>query len=196
MRVRAAVLAAVAALSLGGCGVPETDVIEAGGPAAIKVPRSSGALFLFFRSPDGRLMPMLRYLDMADFPPETPGVPTSRAVAELLAGPRASERKTGLVDGLPDLPFEGVARAEPHPEGGVEVTLPIPVGELDGLAVRQLVCTAAFAEDANGRTPVRLRGTDTALEPAVCDEDVDFGGLPSRTTSPATAPLASSPPGR
>lgn len=191
-RRSAAVLAGLATLLLGGCGVPETDVIEAGGPATVQVfPESSTGLVLFFRSPDGELMPVIRFLEGEFEAPDSPGAGTHTTVAALFAGPLPNERRAGLTDGLPELPGRNAVRAVPHPEGGVEVTLPIALGDLDDLAVRQLVCTIAFTEDDEGLTPVRLRGTDTALEPAVCDADVDLGRLPR----PTTAPAASSPPG-
>ncbi|UYQ61932.1 hypothetical protein [Streptomyces peucetius] len=190
-----AVLAGLAALLLGGCGVPETDVIAAGGPATVQVfPVSSNGLVLFFRSPDGELMPVIRFLDSGfESPesPESPGASTPETVTALFAGPVENERTAGLTDGLPELPRGGLVRVVPDPQGGVEVTLPIVLGDLDHLAVRQLVCTVAFTEDTEGRTPVRLRGTDTVLEQAVCDADIDLGRLPR----PTTVPAASSPAG-
>ncbi|MEG3631574.1 hypothetical protein [Streptomyces poriticola] len=184
-------LCALAALLLGGCGVPETDVIAAGSPAAAQIrPYPTTGMVLFFRSDDGRLMPVVRFLDEAVDTSEPPGVSTPRTVSELFVGPLENEREAGLTDGLPDFPFEGIARAVPSRQGGVEVTLPIALGDLDDLAVRQVVCTVAFTEDAEGRTPVRLRGTDTALAPDVCELGAGLGGL----ATPTTAPDVSSPP--
>jgi hypothetical protein len=56
-----AVAVAVAAPLLGGCGIPETDVIEAGGPATVQafLTRDTDVL-LFFRSPDGRVRPVIQ----------------------------------------------------------------------------------------------------------------------------------------
>ncbi|WP_175407847.1 hypothetical protein [Streptomyces sp. TRM64462] len=175
-RVRTAVVAAVAALSLGGCGIPETDVVAAGDPATVKVvPHPNTGLLLFLRSPSGELTPVVRYQDTGAGDFEESGVSTAASwmVAALFAGPQPHEAEAGLTDGLPDMPFEGVTRVMPRPGGGVEATLPIALAGLDDLALRQLVCTIAFAEDASGRVPVRLRGTDTARAPAVCDADVD-----------------------
>ncbi|GAA2505855.1 hypothetical protein [Streptomyces gobitricini] len=179
MRRRQAVaLSAPAALLLAGCGIPETDVVAAGGPATVQiVPYPSTSLFLFFRSPDGRLMPVTRFLDDAPETPDSPGVGTARTVSELFAGPLENERRVGLTDGLPDLP-ETPVRAAPHPDGGVEVMVPIDLNALDDLAIRQLVCTIAFTEDDGGRTPVRLRGADTALEPTFCDAHIGHDRLP------------------
>ncbi|MBW1601079.1 hypothetical protein JJV70_02965 [Streptomyces sp. JJ66] len=191
-RPRVAVLPALPALPallLGGCAVPETDVIEAGGPAAVEVyPYPTTGMVLFFRSSEGRLMPVVRFEeDAPDVPTEadTPGVSTPETLATLFAGPLPGEREAGLTGGLPDFPSEGVARSVTHPRGGVEVTLPIALAELDDLAVRQVVCTVAFTEDAEARTRVRLRGTDTALPSAGCGVTVDLGGTPTSAT-PAT----------
>ncbi|TDC76592.1 hypothetical protein [Streptomyces hainanensis] len=181
-------LSALAAPVLGGCGVPETDVIAAGAPATVEVyPYPPTGIVLFFRSPEGRLMPVIRFADEAPDVPgpgDSPGVSTQQTVAELFVGPLENEREAGLVDGLPEFPFEGIARTAPYRDGGVEVTLPIDLRDLDDLGVRQVVCTIAFTEDAEGRTPVRLRGIDTALPPAVCDVDADAGGLPVPTDGP------------
>ncbi|GAB2876448.1 hypothetical protein [Streptomyces mayteni] len=173
-------LAVLPALLLGGCGVPETDVVAAGAPATAEVyPYPPTGMVLFLRSPEGRLMPVIRFVDEAPDVPgpgDSPGVSTPQTVAELFVGPLANERAAGLTDGLPEFPFEGIARVAPYRDDGVEVTLPIDLGDLDDLGVRQVVCTIAFTEDAEGQTPVRLRGIDTALPPAVCDADVDGGG--------------------
>ncbi|MBW1598527.1 hypothetical protein [Streptomyces sp. JJ38] len=194
-------LSALAALLLGGCGVPETGVIEAGAPAEVEVyPYPPNGMVLFLRSLDGRLMPVIRFVDEALGAPDSaepslvdtpgPGVSTPQTLAELFAGPRPGERRAGLTDGLPEFPYEGVARSVSHPGGGVEVMLPVALAELDDLGVRQVVCTVAFTEDAEGRTEVRLRGTDVALPPAVCDAGVDLRGVPT----PTATPTASSPP--
>ncbi|OII60448.1 MULTISPECIES: hypothetical protein [unclassified Streptomyces] len=195
-RVAGALLAGCAALGLGGCDVPETDVIDAGGPATVKVvPRPSTGLFVFLRSPSGGLAPSVRYQDAATDLSDASGVSTAASwmVATLFAGPLPHEQEAGLTDGLPELPFEGVTRTEPLPDGGVEVTLPIALGDLDDLAVRQLVCTVAFAEDTEGSTPVRLRGTDRALARTVCGADLDLGALPGQPVPPTAG---SAPPGR
>ncbi|MCD7440548.1 hypothetical protein K4B79_20275 [Streptomyces lincolnensis] len=61
-RAAALAVAVVAAVPLlGGCGIQETDVIEAGGPASFQAffNRDSDML-LFFRAPDGGLSPVIR----------------------------------------------------------------------------------------------------------------------------------------
>lgn len=178
-------LALLATLLLGGCGLQETDVIEAGGPATIQVyPQVATGLMLFFRSPDGELMPVIRLLEGEMTAPDSPGVETDKTVVALFTGPTEDERAAGLTDGLPELPRDALVRVVPHPRGGVEVRLPIALGDLDDLAVRQLVCTIAFTEEADGRGAVHLRGTDSALESTNCDADVDLGRLPRPTAVP------------
>ncbi|GAA4688033.1 hypothetical protein GCM10023347_49650 [Streptomyces chumphonensis] len=203
---RAAPLAACAALTallLGGCGIAETEVVGAGDPAAFPVVPHPSTGLLFFRTTDGRVTPVIRFLDeafeeapdMSGVPdvPEVPGVTrTSRTVAALFAGPRGPEREIGLTDGLPDLP-ETPVRTEPLPDGGVEVLLPIALAGLDDLAVRQIVCTAAFAEDEEGRAAVRLRGADTVLPPAACEVDGEPAGAPTPTSGPGADPSSTSP---
>ncbi|WP_190232750.1 hypothetical protein [Streptomyces avicenniae] len=166
-------LAAVAAPLLGGCGVPGTGVIGAGAPATAAVyPYPPTGMVLFLRSADGQAMPVVRFAEDAPDVPgpgDSPGVSTQQTVAELFAGPLEEERAAGLTDGLPDFPFEGIPLVERHPSGGVEVRLPIDLGDLDALGRRQVVCTIAFTEDAEGRTRVWLRGIETAFGPVVCD---------------------------
>ncbi|MFD7441956.1 hypothetical protein [Streptomyces sp. NPDC059909] len=199
-RAAAAALSALAAAALTGCGIQETDVIEAGGPATIQVfPNSGGGLVLFFRTPQKELTPVIRYLegenpaspgnpDAGSEDAENPGNRTAEAVTALFRGPQGKERAAGLTDGLPAMgPQAPVVRVMPPEQGGVEVTLPIALGGLDDLGMRQLVCTIAFSQDAEGLTPVHLRGTDGALEQANCDADIDLGlqPRPSPTTLPS-----------
>ncbi|MGW2559830.1 hypothetical protein ACWCXB_11400 [Streptomyces sp. NPDC001514] len=187
--VTGAALAALASAALTGCGIQESDVIEAGGPATVQVfPHSRDGTVLFFRTPQGEPAPVIRplkeLLKEGAEDPGGPGGPTAAAVVALFDGPRADERAAGLTDGLPALgPGDPVVRAMPPERGGVEVTLPVALGSLDDLALRQLVCTIAFSEDAEGLTPVHLRGDDGALGQANCDADVDLGVLPRPTMS-------------
>ena len=59
-RVSAFAVAAAVPL-LGGCGIQETDVIEAGGPASVQAFFDREyEMLLFFRSPDGGLSPVIR----------------------------------------------------------------------------------------------------------------------------------------
>ncbi|WP_411120106.1 hypothetical protein [Streptomyces sp. 058-1L] len=51
--------AVTAALLLGGCGIQQTEVIAAGGPATIQyLQRASDETLIFFRLPDGQLAPV------------------------------------------------------------------------------------------------------------------------------------------
>ncbi|WP_455354007.1 hypothetical protein [Streptomyces sp. SYSU K217416] len=182
-RPAAASSAFLAGLLLTGCGIQDTDVIEAGGPATIQVfPHSPSGMVLFFRSPSGELMPVIRFLEGEAESPESPGASTPKTVAALFGGPVGNERKAGLTAGLPPLPEGGRIDEAPHPQGGVEVTLPIALADLDDTAVRQLVCTIAFTHDAEGTTGVGLRGTDGTLGHTNCDADADMGRLPRPTT--------------
>ncbi|MGW1884778.1 hypothetical protein [Streptomyces sp. NPDC001970] len=191
LSVTAAALTALASAALSGCGIQESDVIEAGGPATIQVfPNSQNGLVLFFRTSQKELTPVIRYRE-GDGPGNlgTPdagtAVPANRekrtaeAIIGLFRGPQGKERTAGLTGGLPAMgPGSPAVRSMPPGQGGVEVTLPIALGGLDDLAIRQLVCTIAFSRDAEGLTPVHLRGTDGALERAGCDADVDLGVRP------------------
>ncbi|MFC9915713.1 hypothetical protein [Streptomyces sp. NPDC127197] len=197
-RAAAAALSALAAAVLTGCGIQETDVIEAGGPPTIQVfPHGGDGLVLFFRTPQQELVPVIRDPkgDAEEMPqngpagtrdPEEPEDATARAVTELFGGPYGKERAAGLIDGLPALGPGGPAvRTLPPEQGGVEVTLPVALATLDDLAIRQLVCTIAFSRDADGQTSVYLRGDDGALERTSCDADVDHGVLPRPTLRPS-----------
>ncbi|WP_351237599.1 hypothetical protein [Streptomyces sp. NPDC002133] len=202
LSVTAAALTALASAALSGCGIQESDVIEAGGPATIQVfPNSQVGLVLFFRTSQKELTPVIRYPEG-----EGPGnsgisgagtaVPANRekrtaaAITGLFRGPQGKERTAGLTDGLPAMgPGGPDVRSMPPGQGGVEVTLPIALGGLDDLAIRQLVCTIAFSRDSEGLTPVHLRGTDGALERAGCDADVDLGVHPR--PSPTVLPTLS-----
>lgn len=202
-RLRAAALpgalppaaALLAALLLTGCGVRSTDAIDAGGPATIQVfpAGGGGRALLFFRSEEA-LMPVARSVpydasvDPAAADPPTVDPETSgKALAELFAGPIPEEREAGLTDGLPDLPEgdgEGGFEVELAEDGQSSVTLPVALGRLDDLAIRQVICTVAYALDDEGRGVVRLRGTDGALEAAGCDADIDSGSRPRPRTAP------------
>ncbi|MFE3326946.1 hypothetical protein [Streptomyces sp. NPDC059176] len=181
----------VAVLGLAGCGIQETDVIEAGGPAKVDVfPAREGRMLLFFRSPDGALVPVARPVDeirsgqKADSAAGTgstskPPVTTAKTIAALFAGPVGKDKLSGLVSGLPPLaPGGRVEVLLPRAEGedGIEVVVPVPVSALDDTGLRQVICTAAYNEDPEGRTFVRVRGTDRQVGPARCDADVAAAG--------------------
>ncbi|MFF8843995.1 hypothetical protein ACF08N_14940 [Streptomyces sp. NPDC015127] len=184
-RVRAALAGLAAAALLTACGIQESDVIEAGGPATIDVlPAREVRMLLFFYSPDGVLMPVSRYTGdpFGDSAVERTRPSTDKTVAALLGGPNAEEAGYGLRSDV-SLPPAGLApKVEPGP-GTVVVTIAAPVRDLSRPARRQLVCTIAYAEDADGQTQVTLRGVDGTLDPARCDT----GSGPVATDEPRRA---------
>ncbi|MFI6277298.1 hypothetical protein [Streptomyces sp. NPDC050988] len=167
---------------LGGCGIQETDAIEAGGPA------SSQAFFnrdqeilLFFRSPDGGLSPVIRTpasSSVFDGYVEGSGelnsddtaepVPTEKAVLALLGGPGKEDRAAGLSTSLPAALPGGTVKVELLPGGRVTTRLPFPLEGLDTTALRQLTCTIAYNQDADGQVVVQLTGQDGTSRSATC----------------------------
>ncbi|MFI8181804.1 GerMN domain-containing protein [Actinacidiphila glaucinigra] len=166
-------LVCAAAALLTGCGVPGSGVVEAGGPATVDAfPGAPNRLTLFFLSPEGRLTPVLRATrDDAQAPP----VPTAQVVTVLLDGPEPQEGKAGLGTGLPSSagPVDVVSS-----RGTVRITLPFPVRRLKDNAVRQVVCTAAYAEGREDAAAIVLAGSDGTLPPARCG-----GALPGTAPS-------------
>lgn len=185
-RRRAAAFVAVpaAVALLGGCGIQETDVIEAGGPASFQafLDRDYDML-LFFRSPDGGLSTVIRTTGpSADFgagsiesgsggqnsaDPAGP-VPTEKVVSALLAGPREEDRAAGLTTALPPLGRGGTVKVEPASNGRVTTHLPLALQTLDDTALRQLTCTIAYSQDADGQIVVELRGQDGTSRSGTC----------------------------
>ncbi|MFJ4466783.1 hypothetical protein ACIP2X_04595 [Streptomyces sp. NPDC089424] len=176
-RRRAAALAVpTAAVLLGGCGIQETDVVEAGSPATVEafVNRDEDML-LFFRSSAGELFPVVRTVGSSigfgseyDDPAAVPVAP-EKTVTALLAGPDERDRAAGLGTALPAAEPGGTVTMEASPDGGVTAALPVAVGGLDRTALRQLICTIAYARAADGQVTVRLRGSDTVSKSGTCD---------------------------
>ncbi|GAA3587803.1 lipoprotein [Nonomuraea rosea] len=132
----------VAAATLAGCGITDTDARPAGQPVQGGLTQSSGSLLrVYFVTPEGT-WPVSR--------PAASGDRLQQAMAALLAGPTAAERARGLNTRLP--PATRPIRARTA-EGRVELRLPWLVRDLPPVAVSQLVCTAAAAPGA-GRAPV------------------------------------------
>ncbi|MEW1903448.1 hypothetical protein [Streptomyces sp. NPDC086147] len=197
MRRRAAA-ALLLPLALAGCGIQETDVVEAGGAATVVVqPVPEDRMTLYFVGPDGRMMPMVRDMGRPwpsttspagdtvpydGFGPEyeiSAGAPrrerigTDKVLAALMAGPRDPETAAGATTALPQ-GGKGTPRVEAEPGGpsapARRLRVPFPVKGLPEAAVRQLVCTTAFAEDPAGRTEVTVTGPDGSLPAARCED--------------------------
>ncbi|MEU6877214.1 hypothetical protein [Streptomyces sp. NPDC046712] len=183
-------------LVLAGCGIRQSDVVEAGGPATIAVvPVSGSRMLLFYVDADGRLLPVARELGgpldgwegyrmpPGEPPPTYPagsGIVAAKALTVLLLGPNKAEAAAGLTTRLP-APGTWRDKEGPHISQGPDTTgedgerrlrirLPFPVGELDGAGIRQLVCTAAYAEEAEGRASVVLSGPGGSLPAEGCDD--------------------------
>ncbi|MEU5222259.1 hypothetical protein AB0G55_06275 [Streptomyces toyocaensis] len=129
-------LGLAAALMLTACGVPPSDVIEAGAPAsglfdADSKPAVPVVIFLYFVD-DG---------DPAAYP-RTIGAPADlrTVLDELFDGPTAEEARTATTE-LPRL--SGTADATVHSGTEVSVELPNDVTPLSHPAMLQLVCTVA-----------------------------------------------------
>ncbi|MFJ7075478.1 hypothetical protein [Streptomyces sp. NPDC098781] len=177
-RAAVAVAVAMAGPVLGGCGIPETDVIEAGGPASFQAffDRDTQML-LFFRSPDGGLTPVIRstlppsefghgYVEDAG-DPEGP-VPTEKTVLALLAGPDREDRAAGLTTSLPTARPGAKIEVDPSPGGRVATRLPLALKDLNSTALRQLTCTIAYSQDPDGKVAVQLTGQDGVARSGTC----------------------------
>ncbi|MFH9721941.1 hypothetical protein ACH4M4_03105 [Streptomyces sp. NPDC017254] len=105
-------------------------------------------------------------------------VGTDKVLAMLLAGPRASEAAAGITTALPPNTAGG-PHVSPDPGGAgsgsarrlFHLKTPFPVKELTEAAVRQLVCTIAYAEDPVGLVDVTVGGPDGTLPAVRCDEE-------------------------
>ncbi|MFJ4969657.1 hypothetical protein [Streptomyces sp. NPDC088755] len=177
-RCAAAVVAAALPL-LGGCGIQETDPIEAGGPATVEAfYNRNDDMMLFFRTPEGAVTPVIRsarpsagfggdYVEPnADTTPGPP--PTEKTVMALLAGPMREDRAAGLTTALPAARPGTTAEVASSPGGKVTTRLPLPLRGLDTTALRQLTCTIAYSLAADGQVEVELTGQDGATTSGTC----------------------------
>lgn len=192
-RAAAVALAAAAVPLLGACGIRDTDVIEAGGPASVQAFfNSDSEMLLFFRTPDGGVSPVIRtsgsedgfgdrHVHRTENQDPSGRVPTEMVVAVLLAGPRPEDRAAGLTTALPARRPGTTVKITPSGDDTVTAGLPFPLKNLDPLAVRQLTCTIAYSRDADGRTVVHLRGQDGTSSTATCALSPDN---PGTTPSP------------
>ncbi|MFG3382127.1 hypothetical protein [Streptomyces sp. NPDC047999] len=180
LRTWALCAAALAALpAAGGCGIRETDVIAAGGPATVDVlPAWEVRMLLFLRTPEGAVVPVPR--ETAEGSPDgaldgrhpteegRPGPPPPvRTVTALLAGPDEDERRAGL-DNDPTLPGPAAVREVTASGATATLVLGAPVGGIGEAGLRQLVCTVAHAQDREGDLSVVVTGSDGPLPAERC----------------------------
>ncbi|MEU9955849.1 hypothetical protein [Streptomyces sp. NPDC050982] len=187
-RVLASAVAAAVPL-LGGCGIQETDVIAAGGPASVQAFFDRELeMLLFFRAPDGGLSPVIRstgpsagfggQYDESGSGGQNSGdrnsgatagpVSTEKVVLALLAGPRKVDRAAGLGTDLPKARPGGTVKVGPASAGRVTTRLPLALNGLSSTALRQLTCTIAYSQDADGQVVVELTGQDGASRSGTC----------------------------
>lgn len=191
---RRAAAALLALLPLAACGIQESDVVEAGGAATVIVrPVGGTSMVLFYVGPDGRLMLVARdigfrvpvgaengngsgtgegtdQLFRSDY-----RIATDKVLTSLLEGPNEEERAAGLTTKLPPLhSLRPHSLPRPDADGTtvLHVRVAIPVHDIAPLALRQLVCTAAYAEaDKETAPPVVVSGPDGALPATRCEVD-------------------------
>ncbi|MFI5808242.1 hypothetical protein [Streptomyces sp. NPDC051561] len=199
-----------AVLVLTGCGIQETDVVEAGAPAtADAFYNDESDILLFFRSPDGRVTPVIRTNQLGK-----PGAPDSlleteqerggatteqkrgggsvkearmeRAVKFLLSGPGREDRAAGLTTALPAARAGGTLRVQYGTGGVIIARLPLALRELDSTALRQLTCTVAYREDWDGQATVELTGQDGVVRSGTCGLiGGSVGGEPEEPSEPS-----------
>ncbi|MFE1363592.1 hypothetical protein ACFW84_05025 [Streptomyces anulatus] len=177
-------LVTVGASLVGGCGIQESDVIEAGGPATVDAfLNRDDDMLLFFRSPDGGLSPVIRsvrpsagfgdeYVEPASGERDPTGpagpAPTEKVALALLSGPGRTDRAAGLTTALPAVREGGTVTVQVSSDGGIAVRLPLAVQGLDATALRQLTCTIAYNEATDGRGVVTLTGHDGKKRSGTC----------------------------
>jgi hypothetical protein len=187
-RAAAAALALTAAVPLlGGCGIQETDVIEAGGPASVQAALNREYdMLLFFSSPDGGMSPVIRtpatssvfdgYVEAGSEGDTAGQVPTEKVVLELLDGPQEQDRAAGLSTSLPAALPGATVEVELSPAGKVTARLPIALEGLSSTALRQLTCTIAYSQDTDGQAVVQLTGQDGVSTSGTCALTPDSAG--------------------
>ena len=181
--LRRAAAALLALLPLAACGIQKSDVVEAGGAAPVIVQPTAGPrMLLFFVAQDGRMMPVARDLGIGrvvgstieSTDPPDQHVATDKVLSALIEGPDDRERAAGLTSRIA---FHGAgephAQRQPGADGGsaLRVRLTVRVQDLDPIAVRQLVCTAVYAEDLDAAAQVVVSGMDGALPATRCETD-------------------------
>ncbi|MFI6299958.1 hypothetical protein ACIBEJ_50785 [Nonomuraea sp. NPDC050790] len=151
----------VAAATLAGCGIGDTDARPAGPPARGGLTEAGSRLLrVYFVTPQGT-WPVSR--------PAPAGDRLQPAMDALLAGPTAAERARGLVSQVPAAtrPIRATMT-----RGGVELRVPWLVSDLPPMAVSQVVCTAAAVPGAGSEPVVKVfeAGLAGPPWPVRCDE--------------------------
>ncbi|MFD8424060.1 hypothetical protein [Streptomyces sp. NPDC059466] len=138
-RVPALLLSLTAALTLAACGVPPSDVIQAGVPASgMSSPRATPP------APTAIPLYFLRDGDLASYPRKVPDPGDLGAVVRLLfGGPTTTEAVTATtaLPRLSDTPDVALGDGK-----DVSVQLPKGVPPLSHVAMRQLACTMAHVK--------------------------------------------------
>ncbi|WP_055589770.1 hypothetical protein [Peterkaempfera griseoplana] len=150
-RAAALLVGLAAALTSAACGVPPSDVIQAGAPASgLSSPRPERAapsvVALYFLH-DGALRP---YLRKARDPADLKGL-----VHSLFAGPSAGEAATATTD-LPRL--KSGPEVWLNGDGTLSVQLPGDVPLLSRRAMLQLACTVAEVAAPSVTPPADIGG--------------------------------------
>lgn len=201
-RLRGALAPAVLLLATTGCGIQQTDVVEAGPGATVTViPPGEERMLLFLVDRDGRVRPVARAMsnplvhwdtgpssgtgtESPWTPAETEGpggsgaetsvgkarTKAGKALVVLSIGPTDAERDAGLGSRLPGDGESPVTIVEQSTQGGrTTIRTSMPVKELEGTAVQQVVCTVAYAEDPTAPPEVVLVGPDGELPATRCE---------------------------
>ncbi|MFL4908377.1 hypothetical protein ACJ6WF_35545 [Streptomyces sp. MMS24-I2-30] len=159
---RVPLLIASAMFALSACGIPETGVVQAGGPASGIAPRTP---VYFVRG--GALVAV-------PFPTDRPG-DAEAALGLLFGGPAPVDASGSLTSEVPSAPTTAVrlATAAPRatpPDGptvsvrgdALAIRLPAGLGTVSRLGTEQLICTAAAAHrignPAGGTVTVTVSG--------------------------------------
>ncbi|MEU8934338.1 hypothetical protein AB0D30_31190 [Streptomyces sp. NPDC048409] len=179
---RRAAAAVPAALLLVGCGIQQSDVVDAGSPATLLVrPGVSDGMLLFFRSGDGRLVPVPRATPVSRG--ASRDTPVERALDLLLAGPQPQETAAGIGTSLPA--SARVVQVVFRPQE-TRVGLSVALDELDATALDQLICTAAYAVQGREDSTVVLSGRGGGTKTGTCDAQRSTVSPPSTATRHAS----------
>ncbi|MFB7006423.1 MULTISPECIES: hypothetical protein [unclassified Streptomyces] len=171
--VRALRLLLPLVLTVAGCGIQATDVVEVGDPATVDVaPGGPEGTLLYFVSSSSasRLMPVVRQVDLTTVGDVGAGGAggvrrgSDKAVIMLFDGPTKVEADAGLRTELPYIRTLGLTLGP----DGVTVRVSTAVTELSEVARQQLICTAAQARTADRGAAVKVIGTDGVIGPAHC----------------------------